>query len=463
MTSADPTPGTPASPLAVIVLAAGKGTRMRSDLPKVMHKLADRTMLRHVLQAAESLNPAQIIVVAGPDMPSVAAEAAPHALAIQQEQLGTAHAVAAARTVLAPGIGDVLVVYGDTPLITPETLRAMIGERRRHRAAVVVLGMRVAPPNAYGRLVLDQQANLVAIVEAAEASSEQLAINLCNSGVMAIDGASLFDLIDGVRADNAKGEYYLTDIVALATAQGRTARVVEAPAEELAGVNSRADQAAAEAILQHRLRLAAMAGGATLTDPDSVFLSADTILGRDVIVGPHVVFGPGVKVADRVTIHAFSHLCGATVGQGAVIGPFARLRPGTTVGSDAHVGNFVELKNTVLGEGAKANHLSYLGDAVIGARSNIGAGTITCNYDGFFKHKTVIEADVFIGSNSALVAPLTIGAGAMVAAGSTITRSVAPDATAVGRAGQRDLAGHAGAFRARKQAEKTAPPAKPPE
>lgn len=448
------------STLAVIVLAAGKGTRMRSDLPKVMHKLADRSMLRHVLQAAENLNPTQIVVVAGPNMPAVAAEAAPHVVTIQHEQLGTAHAVAAARTVLVPGINDVLVVYGDTPLITPETLRAMISERRRHQAAVVVLGMRVAPPNAYGRLVLDQQANLVAIVEAAEASSEQLAINLCNSGVMAIDGACLFDLIDGVRADNAKGEYYLTDIVALATARGRTARVVEASAEELAGVNSRADQADAEAILQHRLRQTAMAGGATLTDPDSVFFSADTILGRDVIVGPHVVFGPGVTVADRVTIHAFSHLSGATVGCGAVIGPFARLRPGTVIGPDAHVGNFVELKNTVLGAGAKANHLSYLGDAEIGARSNIGAGTITCNYDGFFKHKTVIEADVFIGSNSALVAPVTIGAGAMVAAGSTITRSVAPDATAVGRANQRDLAGHAGAFRARKRTEKATPSAK---
>jgi bifunctional UDP-N-acetylglucosamine pyrophosphorylase / glucosamine-1-phosphate N-acetyltransferase len=440
----------PARParLAVVVLAAGKGTRMKSDLPKVMHEIAGKPMLRHVIDTCARLSPDHVVVVAGPGMPSVEAAAAPHALAHQVEQRGTGHAVGCAR----PAFGDksfdeVLVVYGDTPLITAETLGRMVEERRRSDAAVVVLGMRVAPPNAYGRLVLDAAGNLDAIVEAAEASAEILALDLCNSGVMVIDGKALFPLVDRVKDDNSKGEFYLTDIVGIARDDGRLARVVEAPVEELVGVNSRADLAAAEAILQQRLRAAAMTGGATLVDPASVFLAADTVLGRDVVIAPHVVFGPGVTVGDRVQIKSFSHIEGSKIGAGAIIGPFARLRPGTKLAEDVHIGNFVELKNAEIGRGAKANHLTYLGDATIGAGTNIGAGTITVNYDGFGKYRTEIGEKAFIGSHSSLIAPIKIGDGAMTAAGSVVTSDVAADAIAIGRARQVDKPGRAARFR----------------
>ncbi|MEA2753908.1 MAG: bifunctional UDP-N-acetylglucosamine pyrophosphorylase / glucosamine-phosphate N-acetyltransferase, partial [Aliidongia sp.] len=436
---------------------AGKGTRMRSDIPKVMHKLAGQPLLRHVIETCERLDPARIVVVAGPGMSSVEAAARPHGVALQTEQRGTGHAVAAARPALeGTTFGEVLIAYGDTPLITPETLSLLLEERRRSAAAVAVLGMRVEPPNAYGRLVLDAAGNLVEIVEAAEATAEQRAITLCNSGVMAVDGAVLFELIAGLSDKNAKGEYYLTDLVGLARRSGRIARVVEASAEELAGVDSRALLAAAETIAQRRLRDRVMAGGATLTDPASVFLCADTRLGRDVVIGPNVVFGPGVTVEDRVEIKPFCHIEGALIRSGAIIGPFARLRPDSEVGTDAHIGNFVELKNARLGPGAKANHLAYLGDTEIGAKSNIGAGTITCNYDGFFKHRTVIGADVFIGTNTSLVAPVTIGDGASTAAGSVITHDVGPDALAIGRARQADKPGHAARFRDMKRRAKAA-------
>jgi bifunctional UDP-N-acetylglucosamine pyrophosphorylase/glucosamine-1-phosphate N-acetyltransferase len=441
--------------LAIIVLAAGKGTRMRSDTPKVMHKLAGRPMLRQVIDVCEQLDPARIVVVVGPRMPSVEAAAAPHATALQARQRGTGDAVAAARDAFAgEQFDDVLVVYGDTPLLTAETLGRMLAERRRTSAAVVVLGMRVETANAYGRLVLDPAGDLAAIVEAAEATPAELEIGLCNSGVMAVDGAILFDLVSRLSADNAKGEYYLTDIVALARRDGRIARAIEAPADELAGVDSRALQAAAEAILQQRLRARAMAGGATLTDPASVFLCADTRLGRDVVIGPNVVFGPGVTVEDRVEIKPFCHIEGAIIRTGAIVGPFARVRPESEIGSHAHVGNFVELKNARLGAGAKANHLAYLGDTEIGAGSNIGAGAITCNYDGFFKYRTVIGADVFIGTNNSLVAPVTIGDRAITAAGSVVTRDVAADALAVGRAPQTDKPGWAARFRELKRRAK---------
>ena len=440
--------------LAVVILAAGKGTRMKSDLPKVMHEIAGKPMLRHVIDTCGRLSPAHMVVVAGPGMPSVEAAAAPHALAHQLEQRGTGHAVGCAR----PAFGDqqfdeVLVVYGDTPLITAETLARMVEERRRTDAAVVVLGMRVAPPNAYGRLVLDAAGNLDAIVEAAEAAPEALRLDLCNSGVMVIDGHVLFDLVDRVQADNSKGEFYLTDIVGIARGDGRLARVVEAPVDELVGVNSRADLAAAEAILQQRLRAAAMAGGATLVDPASVFLAADTRLGRDVVIGPHVVFGAGVTVGDRVQIKSFSYIEGARIGAGAMIGPFARLRPGTRLAENVHIGNFVELKNAELGRGAKANHLAYLGDVTVGAASNIGAGTITVNYDGFGKYRTEIGEGAFIGSNSSLVAPIRIGDGAMTAAGSVVTHDVDADAVAIGRARQIDKPGRAAEFRAAQRAK----------
>jgi bifunctional UDP-N-acetylglucosamine pyrophosphorylase/glucosamine-1-phosphate N-acetyltransferase len=422
-----------------------------------MHKLAGQPLLRHVIETCERLDPARIVVVAGPGMSSVEAAAHPHGVALQTEQRGTGHAVAAARTALeGHTFDDVLIAYGDTPLITPETLSLLLEERRRSAAAVAVLGMRVEPPNAYGRLVLDAAGNLVEIVEAAEATAEQRAITLCNSGVMAVDGAVLFELIAGLSDKNAKGEYYLTDLVGLARRSGRIARVVEASAEELAGVDSRALLAAAETIAQRRLRDRVMAGGATLTDPASVFLCADTRLGRDVVIGPNVVFGPGVTVEDRVEIKPFCHIEGALIRSGAIIGPFARLRPDSEVGTDAHIGNFVELKNARLGPGAKANHLAYLGDTEIGAKSNIGAGTITCNYDGFFKHRTVIGADVFIGTNTSLVAPVTIGDGASTAAGSVITHDVGPDALAIGRARQADKPGHAARFRDMKRRAKAA-------
>jgi bifunctional UDP-N-acetylglucosamine pyrophosphorylase/glucosamine-1-phosphate N-acetyltransferase len=434
--------------LAIIILAAGKGTRMRSDTPKVMHKLASQPMLRHVLETCERLDPTRIVVVAAPGMASVEAAALPHRVALQTEQRGTGHAVGCARPALDDvRFDDVLVAYGDTPLITPQTFARLLEERRRSGAAVAVLGMRVDAPNAYGRLVLDGAGNLAEIVEAAEARPEQLAITLCNSGVMAVDGAVLFDLIAGISDQNTKGEYYLTDLVGLARRSGRIARMVEAPAEELAGVDSRALLAAAEAIVQQRLRARAMEGGVTLTDPSSVFLCLDTRLGRDVVIGPNVVFGLGVTIEDRVEIKPFCHVEGTVIRSGAVIGPFARLRPDSEVGAGGHIGNFVELKNTRLGPGAKANHLAYLGDTAIGARSNIGAGTITCNYDGFSKHHTEIGTDVFIGSNTSLVAPVTIGDGAITAAGSAITRDVASDALAIGRAPQTEKPGHATRFR----------------
>lgn len=440
--------------LAVVILAAGKGTRMKSDLPKVMHEIAGKPMLRHVIDTCARLSADHVVVVAGPQMPTVEAAAAPHAVAHQMEQRGTGHAVGCARGAFGDEpFDEVLVVYGDTPLITAETLGRMVAERRQSDAAVVVLGMRVAPPNAYGRLVLDAAGNLDAIVEAAEASPDILKLDLCNSGVMVIDGGVLFDLVARVRNDNSKGEFYLTDIVGLARGDGRLARVVEAPARELVGVNSRADLAAAEVILQQRLRAAAMAGGATLVDPASVFLAADTVLGRDVVIGPNVVFGAGVTVGDRVQIKAFSHIEGARIGAGAIIGPFARLRPGSVLAEDVHIGNFVELKNAEVGRGAKANHLTYLGDVTVGAGSNIGAGTITVNYDGFGKYRTEIGEGAFIGSNSSLVAPVRIGDGAMTAAGSVVTSDVAADAIAIGRARQVDKPGRAAEFRAAQRAK----------
>jgi bifunctional UDP-N-acetylglucosamine pyrophosphorylase/glucosamine-1-phosphate N-acetyltransferase len=438
--------------LAIIVLAAGRGTRMKSTLPKVLHELAGRSMLGHVLRSCEALHPRRIVVVVGPDMAAVEREAAPHDVAVQPEPRGTGDAVRSALPALGEIAGDVLVVYGDTPLLLPATMVSLIEERRRSGAAVAVLGMDLAPPNGYGRLILGPDGDLDAIVEAEEATPEQQAVRLCNAGIMAIDGTMLGALLQRLVPSAAKREFYLTDIVAIARGLGRVARAVEAPADELAGVNSRVDQAAAEAIVQTRLRARAMAEGATLTDPASVFLSADTVIGRDVVIGPHVVIGPGVAIEDSVEIRSFCHIEGSLIRSGAVIGPFARLRPGTEIGAHAHVGNFVELKNAVLGPGAKANHLSYLGDAEIGARSNIGAGTITCNYDGFSKFRTVIGTDVFIGSNAALVAPLTIGSGAMIAAGSVVTRDVAADATAIARGEQVEKPGHARRFRERRRA-----------
>ena len=442
---------------AVVVLAAGKGTRMRSDLPKVLHKLAGHPMVSHALAAADFLRPDRSVVVVGPGMEDVAAAVAPHPVALQAEQRGTADAVMAAREALADFRqsegATVLVLYADTPLIGAETLARMI-LAREDGAHVVVLGFRPQDPAQYGRLVLDETGGLEAIVEFRDADESQRAIGLCNSGVMAVSAGRLFGLLDRVGDDNAKGEFYLTDIVALARGDGLACAVVEAAADEVLGINDRSDLAAAEAAWQRARRASAMTDGATLVDPDSVWFSYDTQLGRDVVIGPSVIFGPGVRIADGVEIKAFCHIEGAEIGAGAIIGPFARLRPGAKIETRARVGNFVEIKNAVLGEGAKANHLAYVGDADIGKNANIGAGTITCNYDGFLKHRTRIGEGAFIGSNSALVAPVKIGAGAIVGAGSTITGDVPKDSLSIARGRQVDMPGAAAEYRSRKRAEK---------
>lgn len=433
---------------AAIVLAAGKGTRMKSELPKVMHNIAGRPMISHLLANLAPLACAPVAVVIAPGMDSVAKAVAPHKTAIQAEQRGTAHATLCARPLLGGFTGDVLILFGDCPFITTTTIRRLLERRRAaDKAAVAVLGFRPADTGEYGRLVVGGDGKLEAIVEHAVASEAQRAIRLCNSGVMAIDGRVLFALVDRIGNDNPKKEFYLTDIVALARADGASCAVLEAPAEELLGINSRADLAVAEAVMQERLRLAAMANGATLTDPGSVFLSWDTRLGRDVVIEPHVVFGPGVSVGDGVEIKAFCHIEGAKIEKGARIGPYARLRPGTAIGENAHIGNFVETKNARVGKGAKANHLTYLGDAAIGAASNIGAGTITANYDGFSKYHTEIGAGVSIGSNVVLRAPVKVGDGAIVGAGSVITRDVAADALALARGEQTERPGWAAKFR----------------
>ncbi|MEP4379531.1 MAG: bifunctional UDP-N-acetylglucosamine diphosphorylase/glucosamine-1-phosphate N-acetyltransferase GlmU [Alphaproteobacteria bacterium] len=432
--------------LAIVVLAAGKGTRMRSDLPKVMHPLAGRPMIAHLLDTAAELSPERVVVVVGPDMGVVADAVAPHPTCVQADRNGTGGAVKAARDALEGFTGTVLVLYGDTPLVTADTMRRAAGACTGD-VAVTVLGFRPSHFHQYGRLITDGDGALTAIVEARDATPEQLEVNLCNSGVMAFDGRHLFGLLDKIGTDNSKGEYYLTDMVALARADGHAAAVVEGEEDELLGVNARADLAMAEAVVQDAMRARAMDGGATLVDPATVWFHHDTQLGRDVVVQPNVVFGPGVTVADSVNIRAFSHLEGADVERGAVIGPYARLRPGAKIGAGARVGNFVEIKNADLGEGAKANHLSYVGDAHVGAGANIGAGTITCNYDGFNKHITDIGAGAFIGSNSALVAPVTVGDGAIVAAGSTISGDVEADALAIERAEQVTKSGWAARFR----------------
>jgi len=441
--------------LAVVVLAAGKGSRMKSDRPKVLHPLAGRPMIGHLLATVETLAPERAVVVVAPGMESVAASVAPVPTVVQPEARGTGDAVKAALPVLDRFEGDVLVLYGDTPLVGAETMRRMLARRAAADApAVVVLGMRPPGRNEYGRLITAPDGTLEAIVEWRDATEAERALDLCNSGVMAIDGARLADLLGRLRSDNAKAEYYLTDIVALSSADGAVCAVVEGPVDELLGVNSRAELAAAEAVVQHGLRAAAMAGGATLPMPETVYLCHDTRLGQDVTVGPFTVFGPGVTVADHVEIKGFCHIEGAAIAAGAVVGPYARLRPGAAIGEEAHIGNFVEVKNASIERGAKANHLSYIGDARVGAGANIGAGTITCNYDGFFKHRTDIGAGAFIGSNTALVAPVRIGDGAIVGAGSTVSRDVPADALALERSPVETRPGWAARFRQAKAREK---------
>jgi bifunctional UDP-N-acetylglucosamine pyrophosphorylase/glucosamine-1-phosphate N-acetyltransferase len=443
-----------AMPTAAIILAAGLGTRMRSALPKAMHPVAGRPMISHLVSACEQVFD-RIVVVVGPGMPLMERAVAPHATAVQADRLGTGHAARMAAPLLRDFDGDVAVLYADNPLITVPTIQKLVARRAagardgNAEAGLALLAMRPADPGRYGRLVTESSGDVARIVEWADASEAERAIGLCNAGVVCARAADLFRWLDAVGNANAKGEYYLTDIVGLAVADGCRVVAEEASEAELAGANSRAELALLEAGMQARLREAAMAGGATLTAPETVFFAWDTQLGQDVSVAPNVVFGPGVTVEDGVEIRAFSHLEGCLVRAGAVIGPFARLRPGTEVGRAAHVGNFVELKAAHLAEGAKANHLSYLGDVTVGARANIGAGTITCNYDGVNKHRTEIGAGAFIGSDTALVAPVRVGARALVAAGSVITEDVPDDAMAIARGRQANKAGRG--FRGKKE------------
>ena len=445
--------------LLVIVLAAGEGTRMKSRLPKVLHKVAGFTMLRHALAAAGAAGATRLAVVVGPDRDDVAAEAravAPQAqVFVQRERLGTAHAVLAARAALEPPCDDVLVLYADTPLVRPETLRAL-REPLAQGAAVAALGFRPADPTGYGRLIMDGD-TLVAIREDRECSPGERRIDFCNAGLMAFSGAHAVSLLDAIGNDNSKGEYYLTDLVEIAGARGLAAAAAEADVQDVAGVNSRVQLAEAETILQARLRRSAMENGATLIAPDTVFFSADTRLGRDVVVEPHVVFGLGVSVGDDVIIHAFSHLEGAHLDSGVSIGPYARLRPGTRLETGVRIGNFVETKAAHLERGVKVNHLSYVGDAHVGADSNLGAGTITCNYDGYSKFRTEIGAGVFIGVHSALVAPVTIGEGAYVGTGSVITQDVPADSLALARGRQVNKDGRALQLRQRLAEAKAKP------
>jgi bifunctional UDP-N-acetylglucosamine pyrophosphorylase/glucosamine-1-phosphate N-acetyltransferase len=413
-------------------------------------------MIGHILEQVATFGTDRTIVVTSPGMADVAQYVAPAETVIQDPPLGTGHAVLAARDALAGFDGDVLVLFGDTPLLRQGTLQAMVDARRAAgNPAVVVLGFRPDDPAEYGRLVTSADGKLAKIVEYKEADAAIRAIGLCNAGIMAIDGGRLFELLDAIGDDNAKGEFYLTDIVAIAGERGWGCQVVETDdPDEVMGVNSRIDLATAEAAMQKRLRQSAMEGGVTLTDPDTVWFCADTVLGRDVTVGPNVVFGPGVSIGDNVDIRAFCHIDGATVDDNAIIGPFARLRPGADIGPEVHIGNFVEIKASRLDQGAKANHLSYIGDSWVGAGANIGAGTITCNYDGFFKSRTEIGAGAFIGSNTALVAPVKVGEGAITGAGSVITRDVEKDALGLTRSSQEERPGWALKYRLHKQAEK---------
>jgi bifunctional UDP-N-acetylglucosamine pyrophosphorylase/glucosamine-1-phosphate N-acetyltransferase len=440
------------APLTVVVLAAGKGTRMKSGLPKVLHRVGGRAMIGHVLATAAALEPARIVVVLAPGMTEVEAALARSplapAVAIQEPALGTGHALMAARERLAPE-GRVLVLYGDTPLVTADTLRRLLAAVAEAGAAVGVLGMRPPDTTGYGRLAFGGQ-GLDAIVEERHADEALKRDGLCNAGIMVVDRVRLDALLDALEPKQPKNEYYLTDIVGHARTFGWRCTAIEAPWIEGVGINSQAQLAEAEALLQGRLRQAAMARGATLVAPETVFLAYDTVLAPGAEVGPYVVFGPGVEVAERAQILPFCHFEGVRIGPGARVGPFARLRPGAEIGEGAHIGNFVEVKNARIEAGAKANHLSYIGDARVGARSNIGAGTITCNYDGFGKYRTELGERVFIGSNTSLIAPLTIGDGAIIGAGSTIDRDVPPDSLSLARVPQTDLPDGAARFRARK-------------
>jgi bifunctional UDP-N-acetylglucosamine pyrophosphorylase/glucosamine-1-phosphate N-acetyltransferase len=433
--------------LACIILAAGEGTRMKSGRAKVLHSVAGFPMIEHVRRACEALEPKRIVAVLAPGAEDVAAAIKPHTSVTQTERRGTAHAVLAAKQELKDFKGRILVVYGDTPLLRPETLSALVGQK----APVSLMVFESDISAHYGRVFINKKEIAERIVEWSEATEAERENPWGNAGVLAFDSPLIWELLDNIKPHNNKKEYYLTDAVELARARKLDVGVLRCETEEALGINSRAELAVAEGIIQNRLRQAAMDSGVTLSDPSSVYFSADTQLGRDVRVGPHVVFGVGVEVEAGAEILPFSHLEGCTIKKGARVGPYARVRPGSIVGENAHVGNFVELKKADVATGAKINHLSYIGDALVGARTNIGAGTITCNYDGVHKHKTEIGADVFVGSNSALVAPVTIGDGATIAAGSTITQNVPASAMAIAREKQVNKADWAKRWREKKR------------
>ena len=435
-----------------IVLAAGEGTRMRSARPKVLHTIAGRSLLARVLAAVTEFGATSTAIVIGPGQDAVAAEAkkmAPEAAVfVQRERRGTAHAVLTAKAAIAQGADDIVVLYGDTPLIQPATLQRLRAPLAAS-AAMAVAAFRPSDPTGYGRLIIEGD-QLVAIREQADASEAERAIGLCNGGIMAFAGKTALSILEQIDNHNRKGEFYLTDAVAIARSMKLRAVPVEVEEDDVRGINTKKELAEAEAVAQQRLRQAALDAGVTLVAPDTVFLSSDTRFGKDVVVEPYVVFGERVVVEDGAVIHAFSHLAGAHVGKGVSVGPFARLRSGAKLGDGARVGNFVEVKEAVFGAGAKVNHLSYIGDASVGDGANIGAGTITCNYDGSAKHRTEIGKNAFIGSNSALVAPVSIGDGAFVGSGSVITVDVPPDSLALGRGRQVIKEGWASRLRALK-------------
>ena len=445
--------------LAIIVLAAGKGTRMKSGLPKVLHRAAGRSLLSHVLHAARDLSPASAVVVAGPEMDSVGAEARsvfPDAgIAIQPERLGTGHAVAMAKPALQGFAGTILILYGDVPLIRGETLRQLTA-CVSPASPLAVLGFEAADPLGYGRLIRNPQGAVTAIREELDATPKERRINLCNSGIIAVSAEVLWGLLPKLGNTNAKGEFYLTDLVELAAGQGLACGLATCPEAEVSGVNDRIQLAAVEATLQDDYRRKHMLNGATLVCPETVFFSADTVIGQDVTIEPHVFFGPAVTVDDGAEILAFSHFDHATIGKGARVGPFSRLRPGAQIGEQAHIGNFVEVKKSVIGKGAKANHLTYIGDSKVGAKTNIGAGTITCNYDGYDKYPTEIGENAFIGTNTSFVAPVKVGDGATTAAGTVVTRDVPGDALAISRPELSIREGWSARFRAMKAARKAA-------
>ncbi|MEQ1618022.1 MAG: bifunctional UDP-N-acetylglucosamine diphosphorylase/glucosamine-1-phosphate N-acetyltransferase GlmU [Terricaulis sp.] len=442
---------------AAIVLAAGQGTRMKSDLPKVLHPVGGRAMLDWAIAAARSVGAERVVVVAGTHAPAVGAHVekklGPSSIAIQDPPLGTAHAVRAAEVALAGFDGDVVILYGDAPFIPPERLEAMF-TLRAAKGGLVALGFEARDPTGYGRFVVAADGALERIVEQKDASEGERAVTLCNSGVLCADARVLFQLLSLVKNENAKGEYYLTDLVGLGRSAGFATHVLLGAESDAMGVNSRAELAAAEAAFQQRARLGAMEAGVTLIDPASVFFSCDTEIANDIVIEPNVFFGPGVKIAKGARIRAFCHIEGAEIGEGAHIGPFARLRPGTKLGAGVKIGNFVEIKNANFGPKAQASHLTYVGDSDIGARANLGCGTITCNYDGFDKYRTTIGEDAFIGSDTALVAPVKVGDRAYTGSGSVITKDVPDDALAVARGRQQVIEGWAKSFREKKRKAK---------